>query len=58
MKKYLEELKFQAQHNPLATAVVGAGLIVAISKLLNANTERQNAKTWAREVERRRMNTR
>lgn len=58
MKEYLEELKYQVRTNPLPTAAVGAGLIIAISKLINANTERQNAKTWAREVERRRMNTR
>jgi hypothetical protein len=58
MKKYLEELKLQAQANPLPTAAVGAALIIAISKLVNANTGRQNAKTWAREVERRRMNVR
>jgi len=58
MKKYLEELKFQAQQNPLPTAAVAAGLIIAISKLMSANTERQNAKTWAKEVERRRMNAR
>lgn len=58
MKKYLEELKIQAQNNPLAAAAIGAGVIVAITKLMDANTKRQNAKAWASEVERRRMNTR
>lgn len=58
MKQYLEQLKLQAQTNPLGVAAVGAGVIVVITKLINAITERQNSKTWAREVERRRMNTR
>lgn len=57
-RKYLDELKFQAQYNPLATAAVGAGLIVAIAKLMDANTKRRTAKTWELEVERRRMNIR
>jgi hypothetical protein len=58
MKKYIDNLKYQAQQNPLVAAGIGASLILAISKLLQANTNRKNANTWASEVERRRMMSR
>jgi Cys-tRNA synthase (O-phospho-L-seryl-tRNA:Cys-tRNA synthase) len=58
MKQYLEQLKLQAETNPLGAAAVGAAVIIAITKLLSATTDRQKAKTWDREVERRRMNIR
>ena len=57
MKKYIDNLKRQAQENPIAAIVVGALAITAISKLMQANTEKANSKSWAKEVERRRMNT-
>lgn len=46
-------LKEQVEDNPLLAAGVAAGLLTGVSKLLNANTARQNAKTWKREVKRR-----
>jgi hypothetical protein len=57
MKQYLEQLKQQAETNPLGAAAVGAAVIIAITKLMNATTDAKREKTWAREVERRRMNT-
>jgi hypothetical protein len=47
-------LKRQVEENPLVAATIGAGLLTAFSKLLDANTRRKNSKTWSREVERRR----
>ena len=55
MKKYIDNLKRQAEDNPLLALGVGAALLTAVTKLINANTERNNAKTWEREVDRRRM---
>lgn len=46
-------LKEQAEDNPVLVAGVAAGLLGAFAKLLDANTNRQNAKTWRREVKRR-----
>lgn len=47
------KLKEQVEDNPLFAAGVLAGLLAGAAKLLNANTGRQNAKTWRREVKRR-----
>lgn len=47
------KLKEQVEDNPLLAAGVLAGLLTGVSKLLNANTARSNAKTWKREVKRR-----
>lgn len=57
MKQYLENLKRQAEENPIVALIVGAGAITAVTKLLQANTERKNSQTWAKEVDRRRMAT-
>jgi len=46
-------LKSQVEEQPLIAAGIVVGLLTGASKLLNANTARQNAKTWKREVKRR-----
>lgn len=52
------KLKEQVEDNPLIAAGLLVGLLTGASKLLNANTARQNAKTWKREVKRRESKTR
>lgn len=47
------KLKEQVEDNPMLAAGVAAALLTGVSKLLNANTARQNAKTWKKEVNRR-----
>jgi hypothetical protein len=47
------KLKEQVEQNPLIAAGVGAALINGVAKLMKANTERKNSKTWAKEVNRR-----
>lgn len=46
-------LKAQVEEQPLIAATILVGLLTGVSKVLNANTARQNAKTWKREVKRR-----
>lgn len=46
-------LKRQIEAQPLAAMGIGAALLTAASKLLNASTAHRNAKTWKREVDRR-----
>lgn len=46
-------LKEQVEDQPLIAAGVAAALLKGVSSLLNANTARQNAKTWKKEVRRR-----
>lgn len=51
------KLKAQIEENPLVAAGIGAALLTGMSKLMNANTSRRNAKTWSKEVNRRTNNT-
>jgi hypothetical protein len=55
MKKFIDNLKRQAEENPVYVLLAGAAVITAMSKLLDANTSRSYAKTHAREVDRRLM---
>jgi hypothetical protein len=47
------KLKEQVEQNPLVAAGIGAALLNGVAKLMKANTERKNSKTWAKEVNRR-----
>lgn len=51
-------LKRQIEENPLVAATIGAGLLTAAGKLMDANTRRKNQKVWKREVDRRTKKTR
>lgn len=55
MEKFLENLKAQAEDNPVLAMGVAAGLLTAFSKFMEANTNARNAKTWRREEIRREM---
>ena len=55
MNKFWNNLKVQAEANPVWTLAIGAAVLTAASKLLDANTQRSYAKTHAREVDRRIM---
>jgi len=55
MEKFINNLIAQAEDNPVLTLGVVAGLIGAVSKLLDANTSARNSKTWKREELRREM---
>jgi len=46
-------LKEQVEDQPLLAAGIAVMALSGLTKLLNANTARQNAKTWKREVKRR-----
>lgn len=53
MNEFLENLKQEAADNPVVALGVAAGLITAISQLLNASAKKSNARDWKREVRRR-----
>ena len=53
MDRFLENLRRQAEENPLVAMGVAAALITAISKLSNSHTDAKNSKAWAKEVDRR-----
>jgi hypothetical protein len=53
MNRFLENLKHQAEENPVFALGVAAGLITAISQLVNASSNKQNARSWDRETARR-----
>lgn len=55
MEKGLKRLKIAWEQNPLQVIFVVGVAAGGAAKLLNAVTEAQNAKTWKKEVDRRRM---
>lgn len=57
MEEYLNNLKTWAKEYPGQALAATALALVAVARVMQANTERQNAKTWKQEVQRRSMNT-
>jgi hypothetical protein len=55
MKKAKDKIKQAWEENPLAVVAVGAVAATAAAKVLQAVTEAQKARTWEKEVDRRRM---
>lgn len=55
MEKFLENLKHQAEDNPVLAMGVAAGLLTAVGKLVEAHTNSRNSKSWMRETQRRAM---
>jgi hypothetical protein len=51
--RFVQRLKVQAEENPLLAVFIGATALSVVAKVIQANTERSNARTWAKEVERR-----
>jgi len=58
MNDFVNNLKRQAEENPVFALGVAAGLITAIGKVINASSEAKNSKTWRQEVRRREMKDR
>lgn len=57
MNDWKTRLKQAWNDNPLAVIFVATLAAGAAAKLMDANTSRQNAKSWEKEVDRRRMVT-
>jgi hypothetical protein len=55
--KFVQNLKRQAEENPVVVLAISAAVITATAKLMEANTQRSYARTHAREVERRMYKT-
>lgn len=53
MNRFVENLKKQAQENPIVAVGVAAALLTATSKLMEANTQRTYAKAHVKEIDRR-----
>lgn len=51
--QFIDNLKRQAEENPIVALGIGAAVCTALSKLMDANTARYNSKSWAKEVDRR-----
>ncbi len=56
MEEYVTSLKRWAKEYPGQALAATALALVAVARVMQANTERQNAKTWKQEVQRRSMN--
>lgn len=57
IEKMKNKLKTALEENPLQVIFVAGVAAGGAAKLLNAVTEAKNSKTWAKEVDRRRMMT-
>lgn len=58
MDKFLDNLKTQAEENPLVALGVATALITAISKLVDSGATAKNSNAWKKEVARRAMKDR
>jgi hypothetical protein len=57
MNRFLENLKREAEENPVIALGVAAGLVTAISQLVNASANKRNSTSWRKEVNRRTRKT-
>jgi hypothetical protein len=55
MQKAWTKIKQAWEDNPLGVIIVATAAAAAAAKLLDASTSRANARTWAKEVDRRSM---
>jgi hypothetical protein len=51
--RFINNLKHQAEENPVLAMGVAAALITAVSKLIDSSSNARNSKAWAQEVARR-----
>lgn len=55
MNEFLNNLKRQAQENPMLALAAGAAVLTVVTKLLGAGVDARNSRVWAQEVSRRTM---
>ena len=55
MDPFLQNLKRQAEENPMLALGVGAAVATVVTKLINASVDAKNSRAWSREVARRSM---
>lgn len=53
MDRFFENLRRQAEENPVLAMGVTAGLLTATSQLVNALANAKNSRSWQKEVARR-----
>lgn len=53
MEAFLQNLKAQAEQNPLAALAVGVAVVTTVTKLLGAGVAASNSRAWQQEVARR-----
>ena len=54
---FLDNLKRQAEENPVVAVGVGAAAVQAVTKLLNVYIANKNSNAWKQEVKRRQAKT-
>lgn len=54
---FLDNLRRQAEENPVLAVGVGAGAVQAATKLLNVYIANKNSNAWKKEVKRREAKT-
>lgn len=55
MNPFLQNLKRQAEENPMIALAAGAAVLTAITKFMGASVDMRNSRAWSQEVARRAM---
>lgn len=55
VKRFLDNLGRQVEENPLLALGIATAAAAAATKLMQASAEQRNSRSWAKEVDRRRM---
>lgn len=55
MEAFLQNLKRQAEENPMLALAAGAAVLTAVTRFIGAGVEARNSHAWAQEVARRTM---
>ena len=55
MNEFLENLKRQAQENPMLALAAGAAVLTVVTRFIGAGVDARNSHAWAKEVARRSM---
>ena len=53
MEQFLNNLKRQAEENPVVALGVAAALLTAVGKLVDSSVNARNSRAWEKEVARR-----
>lgn len=53
MNEFLNNLKRQAEENPMIALAVGGAVLTAVTKFFKAGIDAMNSRAWAKEVSRR-----
>ena len=55
MERFLQNLKRQAEENPMLALAAGVAVVTTVTKFIGMSVEARNSRVWMQEVARRTM---